>query len=134
MKTFANRLVLFAASALALGTIAWGQSSAMYAQIPFAFQTTHGWMPAGNYTLVNNMSNKTVGLKNRDLGETAVVLYRDLGSRNSNRAAVKFRCDDGCELVGIETPDYVISLFAHKSSRAKEIAILARPVAVANGN
>jgi hypothetical protein len=48
MKTIANRLIVFAASAIAFGTVAFGQTR-MTAEIPFAFRTVSASLPAGNY-------------------------------------------------------------------------------------
>ena len=39
MKNVANRLIVFAVSALAFGTTAFGQTKRMTAEIPFAFRT-----------------------------------------------------------------------------------------------
>ena len=46
MKNIANRLIVLAASAFALGTVAFGQTR-MTAEIPFAFHTVTGTLPAG---------------------------------------------------------------------------------------
>jgi hypothetical protein len=50
MKTIANRLIVFAVSAIAFGTVAFGQTR-MTAEIPFAFHTSKGTLPAGTYEL-----------------------------------------------------------------------------------
>jgi hypothetical protein len=47
LKTIANRLIVFAVSSIALGTMAFGQTR-MTAEIPFAFRTVNGDLPAGN--------------------------------------------------------------------------------------
>ena len=47
MKTLSNRIALFAASAIVFGTVAFGQTAPVKAEIPFAFRTTAGLlMPA----------------------------------------------------------------------------------------
>jgi hypothetical protein len=47
MKSFTNRLVVFAAGAAVPGTMAYGQT--VKAEIPFAFHTANAGLPAGNY-------------------------------------------------------------------------------------
>jgi len=48
MKTIAYRIIVIAASVIALGTTAFGQTR-MTAEIPFSFRTASGTMPAGTY-------------------------------------------------------------------------------------
>ena len=50
MKTLVNRIVMVAASAMVLGTLAFGQTE-MKAQIPFPFRTSMSTLPAGEYTV-----------------------------------------------------------------------------------
>jgi len=49
MKTIANRIIVIAASVIALGTVAYGQTT-MTAEIPFAFRAASATLPAGTYT------------------------------------------------------------------------------------
>src|SRR5580693_78760 len=46
----ANRMIVFAAGVIAFGTVAFGQTR-MTAEIPFAFHTASGTLPAGTYEL-----------------------------------------------------------------------------------
>ena len=48
MKTLANRIMMFAASALVLGTVAYGQTQ-LTVTIPFAFRTANTTLPSGTY-------------------------------------------------------------------------------------
>jgi hypothetical protein len=48
MKTLANRLAMFAASAVVLGTMAYGQTQTKV-EIPFAFSAGKATLPAGSY-------------------------------------------------------------------------------------
>jgi len=59
MKNIANRMIVFAVSALAFGTVAFGQTR-MTADIPFAFRTATGKLPAGTYELRQHPNNGMV--------------------------------------------------------------------------
>src|SRR5271169_6569579 len=75
MKTIANRLIVIAAGTIAFGTVAFGQTR-MTAEIPFAFHTATGTLPAGNY----EVRETAVG------GASHVVLLRNTASKKGTFA------------------------------------------------
>jgi len=56
MKTIATRILVISASVIALGTTAFGQNR-MTAEVPFAFKTVSGTLPAGTYQFDHVKSN-----------------------------------------------------------------------------
>jgi hypothetical protein len=109
MKSIANRLFLFAAAALSLGTTAYGQNI-LKADIPFAFRDAGGAAPAGHYTVrvENNGSAYLAQIKNRATGRGLVGLTNRLGSKVGAEIAPRlvFRCTEaGCQLSEIWTRD-----------------------------
>ena len=56
MKTIAKRILVIAGSVIALGTTAFGQNR-MTAEVPFAFKTVTGTLPAGTYQFDRSTSN-----------------------------------------------------------------------------
>jgi hypothetical protein len=108
MKTIANRLIVFAASTLALGATAFGQSP-MTASIPFAFHAGRALLPAGNYE-INEVSTagaphlllvrNTATLKGAFAGNPLFNVYR----KTNDRAFAEFVCrKDDCTLKAIRT-------------------------------
>jgi hypothetical protein len=77
MKTMANRMIVLAAGVIALGSVAFGQSS-MKAEIPFAFHTASGTLPAGTYELRETQLG----------GNPHLVILRNLASQKSAFAGV----------------------------------------------
>jgi hypothetical protein len=137
MKNIANRIVVFAVSAVALGTVAFAQSQrvAMKAEIPFAFHTSNGTMPAGRYQVIDNYAGTqgVFALRNMDTYKTVVVSGWPQDNHPSSTASVTFRCDDGCELAGIKTSIHTFNFAKHWSNRAREVAILANSVKSVDG-
>ena len=58
MKSITNRLFVFAATAVFLGTTAFGQTT-MRADVPFAFHVPGGGVDAGNYLI--HLDNGGIG-------------------------------------------------------------------------
>jgi hypothetical protein len=108
MKNIANRLVLFAAAALSLGTAAYGQNI-LKADVPFAFRSPTGTVLAGHYTvrIVNNGGGNIAQIRDRVTGRGMVSITNSLYS--DGRAAITprlvFRCAEGagCQLSEIWT-------------------------------
>jgi len=108
MKSTANRLFLIAAAALSLGTAAYGQNI-LKADVPFAFHSPTGTVPAGHYTVrIGNTGGSNVAqIRDRVTGRGAVSITNRLYSENV--AAIKphlvFRCAEGagCQLSEIWT-------------------------------
>jgi hypothetical protein len=110
MKSITNRIFLFAAAALSLGTVAYGQTT-LKADVPFAFQTAPGPAAAGRYTvqLQDNGGQKIVHINNRETGHNVLSLtYRvDDKANKANKAIAPhlvFRCaESGCQLSEVWT-------------------------------
>jgi len=135
MKTIANRLVVFAISAVVLGTVAFAETR-MQAEIPFAFHTPTGSLPAGQYAVIDNYAGirGVVALHNTVSNKWVVTMGIPSDSRGSDKAALTFRCNDGCELIGVQARTNVVAFGGRKSSRAQEAAVIAIPLTVVNGN
>jgi hypothetical protein len=113
MKSIANRLFLFAAAALSVGTVAYGQTTVI-ADVPFAFRAPGGVSSAGHYTV--RFENNIVQLSNRETRRSTLTV----GSRLSgNRTAASsprmvFRCGAaGCQLSEIWTTNGGYSIPVH---------------------
>jgi len=134
MKTIANRLVTFAVSAVVLGTVAYGDTG-VQAQIPFEFYTSQGSMPAGRYDVTENyMARGVIALHNTASNQWQLTLPTSVDNKDWGKMALTFRCDDGCQLVGVQTRTSVSTYRARKSARAREAALVVIPLAVVNGN
>jgi hypothetical protein len=136
MKNIANRMIVFAASALAFGTVAFGQTR-MVAEVPFAFHTVNGTLPAGTYE-VREMS----------AGVTHVVVLRNTGTEKSafagnptynayrkaaNGPVLEFACSGHeCSLRAIRSSSSSLEYAAPKKSKDGEkmavISIAMKPV------
>jgi hypothetical protein len=109
MKSIANRLFLFAAAALSLGTVAYGQNT-LSADVPFAFRMAGGPTAAGHYTvyLDSTASGKIVRINNQQAHRSALSLANRLDSYSNKAIAPRlvFRCAKaGCQLSEVWTPD-----------------------------
>jgi hypothetical protein len=107
MKIVANRLFLFTAVALSLGTAAYGQSL-LRASVPFAFQVPGAAAFAGHYTvrLENSGTGKIVQITNNETGRSTVSLSYalDTNSRGPISPRLVFRCGEtGCALSEVWT-------------------------------
>ena len=140
MKTFINRFALLAAGALVLGTTtAWGQT--LKAQIPFAFQTSHKVLAAGEYTVTENrnMSGSNVAtLRSVANGKTVFALAMAVENHATGAPAVTFYCGkDGCRLGSIRTPQGTVSYSAapaRTASRNEEVAVVELSLRAVNGD
>jgi hypothetical protein len=109
MKSITNRLFLFAAAALSLGTVAYGQTT-LKADVPFAFQTAAGPAAAGSYTiqLQNNGGQSIVHISNQETGRNVLSLTYKVDDRANKAVAphLVFRCaEEGCQLSEIWTSE-----------------------------
>lgn len=115
-KTSISRIAMMAAGAMVLGTMAYGQTNRK-ANVPFAFRTAMGALPAGEYTVEQGAT----------FGGTPVTAM-------AGPAAILFRCavDRGCVLVGVRTAEGAIKV----SSREKEtgVATIAIPLRAVHGD
>ena len=132
MKTLANRLVMFAASAVVLGTMAYGQT--MKAEIPFAFHTANGTLPAGSY-VINTRSTSaaadTIRLWNTATQRGAYVMSTQSDPYHTGRSSLVFLCgNQGCSLSAIRTSKGTFTYTApHKAARDKEaVAVISIPL------
>jgi hypothetical protein len=142
MKTIANRLIVFAASAIALGTVAFGQTRPMMiAEIPFAFHTVVGTLPAGNYeireTPVGGAAHvvslwNTATQKGAFAGNPTYNAYR----KASAGTVLEFVCvERNCSLKAIRSVD--ASLEYATPSRIKDdskVAVISIPVKLVNAD
>ena len=140
MKTTANRLIVFAVSALALGTAAFGQTR-MTAEIPFAFRTVSGTLPAGAYNISDVRASAVqhmVYIQNIASGKGAFAGHPtfDLYKRTTGAPIVEFACVNGdCALRAIRTLDGVMEYSLPKSWKSeKEVAIVNVPLKYSNGD
>jgi hypothetical protein len=119
MKTLANRIVMFAASAAALATMAYGQPRAQ-AKIPFAFHTANATLPAGSY-LVSRVSRGTLGvllLENTASHRSAIVSGTDFDARaTASDPSIVFACVNGnCSLKAIRMDDGTLNFLARNKA------------------
>jgi hypothetical protein len=107
MKTLANRLSMFAASAVLLGTMAYGQER-IKAEIPFAFHTATASLPAGTYEFDHRVGDavSTIRLISSESHKAVFAGSLPLDTHNAanNRPSAEFLCRNGnCELRAITT-------------------------------
>lgn len=139
MKTLVNRIVMVAASAMVLGTLAFGQTE-MKAQIPFPFRTSMSTLPAGEYTVGQYSTRNGLPIATLQNHATAIKVFAPGGMvdrTNVGSWSVVFRCTDdkGCVLAAIKTRDGVISYSANsKSAREKEAALVIIPLRPVNAD
>lgn len=140
MKNVANRMIVIAVSAL--GTVAFGQSP-MTAQIPFAFRTTTGTMPAGTYQLreakLNGLEH-VIYLHNTATGQTnaAGVPIYDQWTRAKSNPSIVFACAaDVCSLKAIKTDsgtlEYSTPRQSAKGEKAPQVSMVSIPMTASNG-
>ena len=136
MKNIANKIAAFAVTAVVLGAAAFGQTQkvVMKAEIPFAFHTARGTMPAGNYVVTENYSGiqRMFALRNTDSNKTLLVSGVGLNYNSADATTMSFRCDDGCELVKIQTTSNAVEFPQHRASHAWEAAVVAIHLTPAN--
>jgi hypothetical protein len=132
MKTIANRLAFFAATAVVLGTLAYGETRSMKVEVPFDFRTSAGQLPAGAYWVTAESSqtgSNYAFLKAAASRKHVIILGFQRDYKATGSGALIFRCGDlGCALTGIRTDAGTTSYNpGHLSNRDREVAILAAP-------
>ena len=135
MMIVANRLIVFAAGTIAVGAAAFGQTR-MTAQIPFAFRTANGTLPAGTYEIDethNGGSNHVVILRNTASQKAAFAGYPMYNEYRKAPGApvVEFACVDGdCSLKAIRTASSSLEYNAPGKSRHDEtkVAVVSVPL------
>jgi hypothetical protein len=137
MKTIANRLIIIAASAIAFGSVAFGQTR-MTAEIPFAFHTVSGTLPAGTYefreTSVGSASHmvlirNTASQKSAFAGNPTYNAYR----KGADSPVLEFACvERGCSLKAIKTAwaslEYVVPKNKDDSGKVAVVSIPLKPL------
>lgn len=108
MKSITNRFFVFAALALSLGTLAYGQST-LKANVPFAFAAPGGPAGAGQYTIkVEDFSDgKFIHISSLETGHSVLSQTRRLADPINGAVTphLLFRCgEEGCQLSEIWTP------------------------------
>jgi hypothetical protein len=136
MKTITNRLFVFAATAVFLGTTAFGQTT-MRADVPFAFHITGGGVDAGHYDvrLENGGTGKIVTVHNNDSHRAAVAVTFQLSAKSGEaiHPRLVFRCGDtGCALSEVWTADGGYGIPQGKPRAHEYLASI--PLAVQHGN
>jgi hypothetical protein len=140
MKILANRIVMLAASAVLLGTMAYGQEH-MKAQIPFAFVAADAPLPPGNYEFDSptiHGSGTTIRVLNSDSHKVVVVLSLPLDTyhKAADVPTANFLCQRGtCQLSAIRTYAGTFQYPApHKSGRDKQdLSLLTVKLSEVNG-
>jgi hypothetical protein len=138
MKTLANRIVMFAASAAALATMAYGQPRAQ-AEIPFAFHTANATLPAGSY-LVSRVSGGIVGqllLENTVSHRSAIVLSTDFDApATASHPSMVFACVNGnCSLKAISMDNGTLNFPARNKALVEQetASVVAIPLTKRSG-
>jgi len=137
MKTLANRLVMFAASAVVLGTMAYGQTN-LKAEVPFAFRTASATLPAGNYQIKasNTGAATTMSVWNTATHRGVYMVSAPADTYRTARPSLVFLCGNhGCSLSEIRTGSGTYTYAApHKAGRDKEaVAVVSIPLTL-NGD
>ncbi|MDP9170841.1 MAG: hypothetical protein M3N54_09520 [Acidobacteriota bacterium] len=140
MKTLTNRIALFAASAVVLGTMAYGQDRVVKAEIPFGFRTTNAKLPAGEYIVTQSTAHDggyiTV-LLNRDSRQSVMVLGGPVEREASGAPVMTFQCgSEGCALASLRTSQGTTSyrVSRPRKSRDNEVAIVRVPLLTRSGD
>ncbi len=122
MKSLANHFFLFAATALFLGTAAYGQT--LKADVPFAFRIPGGVAAAGSYDVHFDSigSGRVVRLHNAETHRSVMSIPFSLNGNPTAASAPRmvFRCGEtGCQLSEIWTGGAAYG-FPVKRARAHE--------------
>ncbi len=139
MKTFTNRIALFAAGAVVLGTMAYGQNSVVTAEIPFAFEASGSTLPAGEYILnplPTRDGARIVALRSVASNRSVLAIGTPADPYAKGGSAVLFRCDaDGCVLAGLRSSEGTVTYtYGRKTARARESSMVAVPLRVSSGD
>ena len=136
MKSITNRLFVFAATAVFLGTTAFGQTT-LRADVPFAFHVPGGGVDAGNYAihLENGANGKVVNFYNHDSHRSALAVTSRLFAKSGEaiQPRLVFRCGDtGCALSEVWTLDGGYGVSQGKPRAHEYLASI--PLTVQQGN
>jgi hypothetical protein len=135
MKTIANRLIVLAAGTIALGAVAFGQTN-MTAQIPFAFHTVAGTMPAGTYQFTSEGADRVVMLRNTATRKDAFAGYPMRNTyRKVSSPTAEFLCSrDSCTLKAIRSWNGSLEYSAPRKSKdpEKSMALISVPLKPVN--
>jgi hypothetical protein len=136
MKSITNKLFAFAATAVFLGTTAFGQTT-MRADVPFAFHITGGGVDAGNFViqLQNGGTGKLLNLYNKDSRRAALAVTFQLSAKPGEaiRPRLVFRCGDaGCALSEVWTAEGGYGVPQRKPGAHEYLASI--PLTVQQGN
>jgi hypothetical protein len=132
MKNIANRLFVFAAAALSLGTLAYGQT-VVKADIPFTFIAPGGPAPAGEYMLAikNDGNGSIVYLTSVKTGHTVLSATSNLGDNSGKPIAPRlvFACgEEGCALSQVWSTTNGYGVLAKRVRHPEYIASIALTV------
>jgi hypothetical protein len=124
-----NVIASFAAGMIVLGTSAYGQTTSMKAEIPFAFSTPSGVLPAGVYTVRPSTNQSGVNqaiLSSDDFKRSVIVVGSPKDYYTRGNPAIVFFCGEaGCALRAVRLDNGTTTYPSpHASKRDKEVAIL----------
>ncbi len=131
----ANRMIVFAAGVIAFGAVAFGQTR-MTAEIPFAFHTVRGILPAGTYELRELAGNAhLVVLRNSATQQSAFAgnAMFNTWRTAANGVVVEFACvEHNCSLKAIRTGasslEYAVPRNAKDGDKVAVISIGLKPL------
>jgi hypothetical protein len=140
MKNVANRLIVFAVSALAFGTAAFAQTVTT-AEIPFAFRTVTGTLPSGTYrfTETRTSGNSLMVIENATTGEKRMIgapMFDHWGTANKRVPSVDFVCVDGaCSLKALNTGEGALVYQTPRQSRSDnaQVSVISVPAKTTAG-
>jgi len=140
MKTLVYRMVTFAASALVLGTMAYGQTQ-MKVEIPFAFSVGKATLPPGSYLFYRpSLGSVTMTILENTASHNsvyAVGAYVNSNDRPSEPSFV-FACASGtCSLSAVRTAGGTLMYSApHKTagSQSALVSFISIPITTRNGD
>jgi hypothetical protein len=139
MKTLANRLMMLAASALVLGTMAYGQTQTKV-EIPFAFRAGNATLQPGSYLFYRqSLGSATVTILENTASHHSVYVVSarvDPNDRPSQPSFV-FACASGnCSLSAVRmTGGTLIYPPAHKAAREGAlVSFISIPITTRNGD
>ena len=138
MKTLVNRLVMFAASAVVLGTMAYGQTQ-MKVEIPFAFHTANATLPPGSYVFYgSSVVGTAMILEDAASHRSVLAMSGPVDSHDrASRPSVVFVCvNGGCSLSAIRTANGTLTYPApHKAARERgAVSVVSIPLTTRNSD
>jgi hypothetical protein len=140
MKTLANRFTMFAASALVLGTMAYGQTQTKV-EIPFAFSAGKATLPPGSYLFYR----QTLGSVTLTILESATSHHSVLavGARvdpndRPSQPSFVFACVSGnCSLSAVKMASGTLIYAAPKKAAREQgalVSFISIPITTRNGD